>query len=205
MLPREFAHWKTVYHYFRLWRLTGLCHRIHDQLRDQVRVSKGRHICPSAAIVEEPERGHPAKWGDRGYDACKHTKGRKRHIVVDVFGLILAVPVTGANVQDRDGGQSVLKGLKDCFPRVARVWADGAYAGRLVEWAEKTAKFVLDIVCKPKRQIGFSVLPWRWIVDRTFAWLGNYRRLARDYEISPRTSEAWIKIAMIHLMLRRLA
>jgi len=117
--------------------------------------------------------------------------------VVDVLGLILAVAVTGANVQDRDGGQLVLKGLKDRFPRLARVWADGVYAGRLVEWAEKTAQFVLDIVCKPRGQIGFSVLPWRWIVERTFAWLGNYRRLARDYEINPRTSEAWIKIAMI--------
>jgi transposase len=108
--------------------------------------------------------------------------------VVDVLGLILAVAVTGANMQDRDGGQLVLKGLKDRFPRLARVWANGVYAGRLVEWAEKTAQFVLDIVCKPRGQIGFSVLPWRWIVERTFAWLGNYRRLARDYEISPRTS-----------------
>jgi len=127
MLPREFAHWKTVYHYFRLWRLTGLWDRIHVQ-----------------------------------------------HIVVDVLGLILAVAVTGANVQDRDGGQSVLKGLKDRFPRIARVWADGAYAGRLVEWAQKTARFVLDIVCKPKGQIGFSVLPWRWIVERTFAYRKTY-------------------------------
>ena len=153
----------------------------------------------------QPKRGNAAKGGDRGYDAAKRTKGRKRHIVVDVLGLILAVAVTGANVQDRDGGQLVLKGLKDRFPRLARVWADGVYAGRLVEWAEKTAQFVLDIVCKPRGQIGFSVLPWRWIVERTFAWLGNYRRLARDYEIDPRTSEAWIKIAMIHLMVRRLA
>ena len=125
--------------------------------------------------------------------------------MVDVLGLILAVAVTGANVQDRDGGQLVLSGLKDRFARMARVWADGAYAGQLVEWAEKTDEFVLDIVRKPKGQIGFSVLPWRWIVERTFAWLGNYRRLAQDYEISPRTSEAWIKIAMIHLMVRRLA
>ena len=98
--------------------------------------------------------------------------------MVDVLGLILAVAVTGANVQDRDGGQLVLKGLKDRFPRLARVWADGVYSGRLVEWAEKTAQFVLDIVCKPRGQIGFSVLPWRWIVERTFAWLGNYRRLS---------------------------
>jgi transposase len=104
----------------------------------------------------------------------KRTKGRKRHIVVDGrLGLILAVAVTGANVQDRDGGQSVLKGLKDRFPRLARVWADGAYSGPLAEWAEKTAQFVLDIVCKPRGQIGFSVLPWRWIVERTFAWPGN--------------------------------
>jgi len=100
--------------------------------------------------------------------------------VVDVLGLILAVAVTGANMQDRDGGQLVLSGLKNRFARMARVWADGAYAGQLVGWAQKTARFVLDIVRKPK------VLPWRWIVERTFAWLGNYRRLARDYEIKQR-------------------
>ena len=141
-----------------------------------------------------------SKRGRSGLRCCEAHQGSKRHIVVDVLGLILAVAVTGANVQDRDGGQLVLKGLKDRFPRLARVWADGVYAGRLVEWAEKMAQFVLDIVCKPKGQIGFSVLPWRWIVERTFAWLGDYRRLAPDYEINPRTSEAWIKIAMIHLM-----
>jgi putative transposase len=124
---------------------------------------------------------------------------------VDVLGLLLAVAVTGANVQDRDGARLVLDGLKDRFPRLQRVWADGVYAGELVEWAEKIANITLDIVRKPKGQVGFAVLPWRWIVERTFAWLGNYRRLARDYEINPRTSEAWIKIAMIHLMLRRLA
>src|SRR5271165_3080432 len=117
----------------------------------------------------QPKRANAAKGGDRGYYAAKRTKGRKRHIVVDVLGLILA----GANVQDRDGGQLVLKGLKDRFPRLARVWADGVYAGRLVDWAEKTAQFVLDIVFKPTGQIAFSVLPWRWIVERTFAWLGK--------------------------------
>ena len=125
--------------------------------------------------------------------------------MVDVLGLILEVFVTGAHVQDRDGAQTVLRGLKDHFPRLERVWADGAYAGNLVEWAQDSAQLILDIVRKPKGQVGFAVLPWRWIVERTFAWLGNYRRLARDYEISARTSEAWIKIAMIHLMLRRLA
>ena len=124
--------------------------------------------------------------------------------MVDVLGLILEVSVTGANVQDRDGAEAVLPGLKDRYPRLERVWADGAYAGSLVEWAHESAQLILDIVRKPKGQVGFAVLPWRWIVERTFAWLGNYRRLARDYEISARTSEAWIKIAMIHLMLRRL-
>ena len=124
---------------------------------------------------------------------------------MDVMGLLLAVAVTGANVQDRDGARLVLDDLNDRFPRLQRVWADGVYAGELVEWAEKIANLTLDIVRKPKGQVGFAVLPWRWIVERTFAWLGNYRRLARDYEINPRTSEAWIKVAMIHLMLRRLA
>ena len=166
------------------------------------RKSIGGYFWP---IVDSQGVATQQKGAIGGYDAAKHTKGRKRHIVVDVLGLILAVAVTGANVQDRVGGQLVLSGLKDRFARIERVWADGAYAGQLVEWAEKAAQFVLDIVRKPKGQIGFSVLPWRWIVERTFAWLANYRRLARDYEISPRTSEAWIKIAMIHLMVRRLA
>src|SRR5258707_12467765 len=123
--------------------------------------------------------------------------------MVDGLGLILAVAVPGANVQDRDGGQLVLSDLKDRFARIERVWADGAYAGQLVEWAEKAAQFVLDIVRKPKGQIGFSVLPWRWIVERTFALLPNYRRLARDYQFRPRRSEAWLKITMIRPMLRR--
>jgi putative transposase len=150
----------------------------------------------------QPKRGNAAKGGDRGYDAAKRTKGRKRHIVVNVLGLILAVAVTGANVQDRDGGQLVLKGLKDRFRGCGRMEYTlvDLWNGR-----RRRLEFVLDIVCKPRGQIGFSVLPWRWIVERTFAWLGNYRRLARDYEINPRTSEAWIKIAMIHLMVRRLA
>ena len=150
----------------------------------------------------QPKRGKAAKGGDRGYDAAKHTKGRKRHIVVDVLGLILALAVTGANVQDRDGGQLVLKGLKDRFPRLARVWADGVYAGRLVEWAEKTAR-----VCARYR-LQTKGTDWLFrfamALDRgaNLRMLDNYRRLVRDYEISPRTSEAWIKIAMIH---RRLA
>jgi transposase len=122
-----------------------------------------------------------------------------------VLGLLLAVAVTGANVQDRDGARLVLDGLKDRYPRLERVWADGGYAGELLDWTEETAHLTLDIVRKPKGQVGFSVLPWRWIVERAFAWLINYRRLARDYEIVPSTAEAWIKIAMIHLMLRRLS
>ena len=119
--------------------------------------------------------------------------------------MILAVAVTGANVQDRDGGQLVLKGLKDRFPRLARVWADGVYPGRLVEWAEKTTQFVLDIVCKPRGQIGFSVLPWRWIVERTFAWFGKCRRLAKDFEGSAATEVAWLLVAHLRLLTRRLA
>src|SRR4029077_12631393 len=130
----------------------------------------------------QPKRGNAAKGGDRGYDAAKHTKGRKRHIVVDVLGLILAIAVTGANVQDRDGGQLMLSGLKDRFARIERVWADGAYAGQLVEWAEKAAQFVLDIVRKPK---GRSASPFchgvgSWSAPSlgwptTVAWLGTTR------------------------------
>ena len=161
MLPREFSLEDRVPLLSSLTARRALGPDIHDQLRDQVRVSKGRHICPSAAIVDSQSVATQQKGAIGATMLRRYTKGRKRHIVVDVLGLILAVAVTGANVQDRDDGQLVLSGLKDRFSRMERVWADGAYAGQLVEWAEKAAQFVLDIVRKPKGQIGFSVLPWR--------------------------------------------
>jgi len=143
--------------------------------------------------------------GERGYDAGKQVKGRKRHIVVDTLGLLLAVVVHAANLQDRDGAKKVLENLKGKFPRLQRIWADGGYTGTRVDWVMQLGGWVLDIVNRPKDQKGFMVLPRRWVVERTFAWLGRYRRLSKDDERLPETSETLIEIAMIHLMLKRLA
>jgi putative transposase len=135
-------------------------------------------------------------------------KGRKRHILVDTLGLILAVVVTAASVQDRDGARSVLEVCRHQFTRVRLIWADGAYAGNLAAWlwALRPWRNVrLEIVKRPKGTKGFQVLPWRWIVERTVGWLGRSRRLSKDYEYLPHTSETMIRVAMIHLMVRRLA
>jgi putative transposase len=130
--------------------------------------------------------------------------GRKRHIVVDTLGLLLAVVVHAANIQDRDGAKLVLGKLAGRFPRLKLIWADGGYAGQLVEWARIFGGWLLDIVKRPLDCHQFRVLPRRWVVERTFAWLGRQRRLSKDYEELPETSETWIHIAMIHLMLKRL-
>lgn len=132
-------------------------------------------------------------------------KGRKRHIVVDTQGLLLAVKVHPADNQDRDGAKLVLPRLLGRFPRLERIWADGAYAGKLVQWAQRTGGWQLEVVRRPAHQHTFQVLPRRWVVERTFAWLGRQRRLSKDYEGLSETTEAWIHIAMTGLMLRRLA
>jgi putative transposase len=130
--------------------------------------------------------------------------GRKRHIVVDTLGLLLVVVVHAANIQDRDGAKLVLAKLVGRFPRLKLIWADGGYAGQLVEWVRTLGGWLLEIVKRPPDSHQFQVLPRRWVVERTFAWLGRCRRLSKDYEELPQTSEAWVQIAMIHLMLRRL-
>jgi transposase len=144
------------------------------------------------------------KRGARGYDAGKKIKGRKRHIVVDTMGLILALVVHPADIQDRDGAKVVLAKLVGKFPRLKRIWADGGYAGKLIEWTRNLGHWVLEIVKRSDEVTGFRVLPKRWIVERTFAWFGRYRRLSKDYETLTESSEARIHLAMIHLMLRRL-
>ena len=141
----------------------------------------------------------------RGYDAGKKINGRKRQLVVDTIGLLLLVMVTTASVQDRDGARSVLAAMSTAYPAVSLVWADGGYAGKLVEWAQTAARIVLEIVKKPERQRGFEVLPRRWLVERRLSWITGCRRLDRDYERLPATSEAMVKWAMIGVMTRRLA
>ena len=132
-------------------------------------------------------------------------KGRKRHIVVDTQGLLLAVAVHPANIQDRDGAKLVLGRLLGRFPRLERIWADGAYGGKLVQWAKVVGGWSLELVRRPRQLRTFQVLPRRWVVERTFGWLNLQRRLSKDYEGLPETTEAWVYTAMTGLMLRRLA
>lgn len=132
-------------------------------------------------------------------------KGRKRHLAVDTLGLILVVVVHSAGIQDRDGARLVFERLRGAFPRLQRIWADGGYAGSLVDWVWAFAGWILEIVKRAEGSTEFVVLPKRWIVERTFGWLSKYRRLAKDYEETVASSEAWIRLAMIHLMVRRLA
>lgn len=131
--------------------------------------------------------------------------GRKRHILVDTMGLLLAVLVHAGSLQDRDGAKELLSKAKGCLPRLKLVWADGGYAGELVTWVQAQCQWVLEIVRRSAASVGFEVLPRRWVVERTFAWFGKYRRLSKDYEYHPRSSEAMLYLAMTHLMLRRLA
>ena len=131
-------------------------------------------------------------------------KGRKRHIVVDTMGLLLAVVVHAADIQDRDGAKLVLRKLLGRFPRLRLIWADGAYAGQLVDWASALGGWLIEVVKHAKNLHSFEVLPRRWVVERTFGWLGRNRRLSKDYEELTESSEAWVHIAMIHLMLKRL-
>jgi len=213
MLPRDLPPWRTVYGYFAQWRDDGTVDLIHDTLREQLRTKtkkrsgEPRDAEPSAGIVDSQSlRGADTVGKDtRGYDAGKKVSGRKRHIVTDTLGLLLVVTVTAASVQDRDGGQAALELAHGWYRRLVHVFADGAYAGRLVEWARTKCKITLEIVSRPKDQRGFSVLPRRWVVERTLAWLMRWRRLVRDYERLPETHEAFVKWAMVGIMLNRLA
>ena len=145
------------------------------------------------------------KRGIRGYDAGKKVNGRKRHILVDTLGLILAVIVHSAHIQDRDGAKFVFGRLKKYFETLLIIWADGGYAGKLIEYVKDKYGWTLEIIKRSDATKGFKILPKRWIVERTFGWFNRYRRLSKDYEFDPKTSEAMIYIAMIHIMVRRLA
>ena len=206
MLPKEYPKWQSVYYYFRLWRDDGTWQRLHDTLRAEVRCKDGRHNHPTAGSLDSQSvkiATTPA--GVRGFDGGKLITGRKRHILVDACGLLLAVLVTSAAVQDRDGARQLLENLAGFCKKLRLVWVDGGYRGPLVEWVANKFSFRLQPVLRPKGEKGFVLLARRWVVERTFAWLGYHRRLSKDFERLPESSEAFIYIAMTRLLLRRLA
>jgi len=205
MLPEGFPPWQTVYYYFRLWRDCEWFIVLNDKLRRQVRREAGRLPEPSAAIIDsQTAKTDEQARQERGFDAGKKMKGRKRHILVDTLGLLLMAVVLTADIQDREGAKILFGRMQDRMPRLHLIWADGGYRGKLIEWVRKNCLRILEIVKRNDDVKGFVVLPRRWVVERTFSWLSRNRRLSKDYERKVESSEAWIYFSMSILMLKRL-
>jgi len=234
LLPREFPPWKTVYDWFRRWRIDGTWERLNAELRERLRCRLGRDPNPSAGIVDSQSARTSAVGGqERGFDPAKNVEGRKRHLLVDTEGLVLKAKVHSARVPDADGIGLLLGSARVGLSRLSHLWVDAGYQGRGKRWAEEVLGLSVEVVRKPKKPVpekvaqlwaeewakegkavdwqklmpprGFRVLPRRWVVERTFAWISHNRRMAKDYERLCATGEAFIYAAMTRLMARRLA
>jgi putative transposase len=234
MLPRDFPPWKTVFHYFRMWRLDGTWERVNRALRRLLREKLGRDPEPSAGIVDAQSVKTTGVGGEqRGFDGGKKVRGRKRHLLVDTEGLVVEARVHSAKVPDQDGIRRLLDPARDRLPRLCYLWADAGYRGRGKEWVEEALGVEVEVVNRtpkppPKKVLrvwarewfkagremdlkklperpAFENLPRRWVAERTFAWISHNRRMAKDYERLCATGEAFVYAAMARLMVRRLA
>lgn len=207
MLPADFPPCKTVYHVFRKWARAGFWAVLNGLLRTEVRAQEGKRSRPTAAILDSQSVKSDPHGGAVGYDAAKRIKGRKRHLLVDTLGLVLGALVSPANVPEREGAQSLLKVTRGSLQWLRRLWVDGGYSGATFAQQAKAIrpKLEVEVVKRSDDVKGFKVLPRRWVVERTFAWLMRHRRLVRDYETSESSAEAWIYLAMIRIQIRRLA
>jgi putative transposase len=205
MIPNCFPKWELIYYYFSKWKNDGTIEMLHEKLRDMTRKNAGKEISPSVGLIDSQSVKTTRSGGlCRGVDGGKKTKGRKRHIITDTMGLLLAVVVHAANEHDSKAAPSVIEQLRGRFNRMIKIIADGGYRGDLIEKTKKMFGWIIEIVLRSDSTQGFQVLPKRWIVERTFSWFESYRRLGKDYEYKTDTSEAMIQLSMIKLMLNRI-